>query len=439
MSHMRISKEKVEMVKEVLKSIHRGESVEELKKKFRSVLAKVSPFEIPLIEQELVKEGVKIADILKLCDLHVEMFREFLKSRELKGVPKGHPIDLLMKENEFILKQAELLGIYTRALLSSKNMEETRKYLETIRKILDELKKVKMHYRKVQMLIFPYLERRGIIAVPRVLWGREDKVIVKIREAYELLNKAISGNKKHVEELANKVMEIGREISELVFRENKILYPATWALLSEGEWALINEIGKEIGYIVKVDTVWKPKAKPILPYEIESVITPEQVEKLPRELRFMALKTLTPDTYKIKKSEDLDLETGFLNVKELKAIFKTLPAEITYANADDRVKFFTQTKFHKGFTRTKTIIGRKIEFCHPPRLEGFVKMNVNMLKKEAFEHREFWTKVGDRIIRVIIASVKGENGEYLGTLEIVEDLTDVINNAEDIKKKILVL
>lgn len=136
MSHMKVSKEKIEMVKEILKSIHRGKVVEELKKKYRKVLAKVSPFEIPLIEQELVKDGVKIADILKLCDLHVEMFREFLKSRELKGVPKTHPIDLLMKENEFILKQAELLGINIKALLSSKNTGENRKHLETIKRIL---------------------------------------------------------------------------------------------------------------------------------------------------------------------------------------------------------------------------------------------------------------------------------------------------------------
>lgn len=427
---MKVSKEKIEMVKEILKSIHRGEAVEELKKKYRKVLAKVSPFEIPLIEQELVKDGVKIADILKLCDLHVEMFREFLKSRELKGVPKSHPIDLLMKENEFILKQAELLRISIKALLSSKNTKENRKHLETIKRILDELKKVKMHYRKIQMLIFPYLERRGITAVPRVLWGREDQVIVKIREAYELLNKAISGNREYVEALANKVMELSKEISELVFRENKILYPATWALLS---------VGKEIGYIVKVDAAWKPKTKPILPYEIEPIISPEQVKKLPREFKSMALTILTPDTYKIRKNEDLDLGTGFLNIKELKAIFKTLTIEITYANADDRIKFFTQTNLHKGFIRTKTIIGRKVEFCHPPRLEKFVKINVNMLKKGKFKHREFWTKAGNRIIRVIIASVKGESGEYLGTLEIVEDLTDVINNVENIKKKIMVL
>ncbi|MEM3998904.1 MAG: histidine kinase, partial [Ignisphaera sp.] len=55
------------------------------------------------------------------------------------------------------------------------------------------------------------------------------------------------------------------------------------------------------------------------------------------------------------------------------------------------------------------------------------------------EYREFWTRQGDRILRVLIVAVKNDRGEYLGTLEIVEDFTDVINNVEEIKKKIVVL
>lgn len=69
------AQDKVEVVKALLKELHRGASVEELKRKFRDVLASITPFEIPLIEQQLVREGIPISDILKLCDLHVELFR----------------------------------------------------------------------------------------------------------------------------------------------------------------------------------------------------------------------------------------------------------------------------------------------------------------------------------------------------------------------------
>lgn len=115
---------KVELIKNLLKEIHRGADPRELRERFRDILRTVSPLEIPLIEQELVREGVEIKEILNLCDLHVELFRETLQSRELSGVPKGHPIHLLVLENEWILKQSEALGIYAQAVLNSNDPEK---------------------------------------------------------------------------------------------------------------------------------------------------------------------------------------------------------------------------------------------------------------------------------------------------------------------------
>jgi len=278
---------KKEALKNLLKAIHGGIHPNELKAEFREILAKTSPIDIVMIEQELVKEGVPISDILKLCDLHVELFREFLASRELLNVPRGHPIDLLMKENEWILKQAEALGIYAQAIQSSRDPAEARQYINTVRLVLIELKKIRIHYRKIQMLIFPYLERRGIIAVPRVLWGREDNVITKIRSVLQELEKPIeTSSREWLSRLSSQLLELSREISELVFRENKILYPAVYALFSEGEWAAIAEIADEMGYIVDVGVrEWRPSAKPVYPYELQVSITQEQLEKLPGEFR----------------------------------------------------------------------------------------------------------------------------------------------------------
>lgn len=64
-----------------------------------------------LIEQQLVREGVPVQEILRLCDLHVALFRDHLAKRELKGVPEGHPLDLLLRENELLLKWSEQLTI----------------------------------------------------------------------------------------------------------------------------------------------------------------------------------------------------------------------------------------------------------------------------------------------------------------------------------------
>lgn len=433
-------REDVELVKNLLKELHRGASPERLREMFREVLQRVPPFKIPLIEQELVREGIPVKEILSLCDLHVELFREMLKSVELRDVPRGHPLDLLVRENEWILKQAEALGVYAQALISAESAEVAMQYIKAMAQILLELKRIRLHYRKVQMLIFPYLERAGIDAVPRVLWGREDQVLVKLRSLVVDVNKAVERPElSRLKELAKKAIELSREIGELVFRENKILYPATYALLPEGAWTVIAEISREIGYLVETpEGEWKPTAKPLYPYEWDPLISQEQLEKLPKEFKAVATR-LQPDTCRIKREGDIEFETGFLTPEEIEGIFRSLPLELTYADANDRVRFYTKSDLSEGFVRTKTILGRKIPYCHPPRLENYVMLNVDALKRGEFKYREFWTRLGDRVIRVIIAPVKGKRGEILGILEVVEDLTEVVERPEDIKKKIMVL
>jgi DUF438 domain-containing protein len=433
--------EKYKVLIDILKQLHQGVSTSELREKYRDVLQQISPFEIPIIEQHLVKEGIPVTEILKLCDLHVELFRDFIAAREVKDVPESHPLDLLMRENDWILKRAEVLGLYATSLQTT-SPETSTSILSSIRFILAELRKIRLHYRKIQMLIFPYLERRGIIAVPRVMWGREDQVVVKLRQLHSKVEDAVAGSGQvDYKVLAQELLTLSREISDLVFRENKILFPAIWALLSEGEWAAIAEIADEMGYIVEVgEKKWKPRAKPILPYELEaSSLTPDQLEKLPLEFKQVISRGLEPDTYKLVREGDLDLETGFLNLEELKGVFKALPVELTFAGLDRRVRFYSESEITGGFVRTKTILGRRLEYCHPPRLENYVKLNVDALMRGEFPYREFWTRVGDRVLRVIIAGVRDSQGKLVGVLEVVEDLTEVVNNPEEVKKKIVVL
>ncbi|MEM4483975.1 MAG: DUF438 domain-containing protein, partial [Candidatus Methanomethylicia archaeon] len=330
---------KKEVIKEILKELHRGVSIDVLKEKFSDVLKSISPMEIPLIEQELVKEGIPIQEILKLCDLHVALFRDFLVSRELSNIPKGHPLELLLKENEYLLKGAEALNIYAMALTKAVGDDERKSLYSSIRDVLNDLRKIRIHYRKIQMLIFPYLERRGITAVPRVLWGREDEVIVKMRSLFRLMDSM------DYQEISKRAIELANAISEIIFRENRILFPAVWSLFSEGEWAAFMNEANRIGWIVKSDVEYISREKPIMPYEIKGVITEEQLNKLPQEMKIMALSGgVRPDEYELIRNGDLDLDTGFLNINEIKNIFPSLPLELTFADVDDRVRFFVESR-----------------------------------------------------------------------------------------------
>lgn len=426
--------EKKEVIKAVLRELHSGVSLEVLKERFKEVLKDVSPMEIPLIEQELVREGVPIQEIIKLCDLHVALFRDFLISRELEDVPRGHPLNLLLMENEYLLKKAEVLNIYALSLSRATSEDEKKALINNIRDLINDLRKIRVHYRKIQMLIFPYLEKRGISAVSRVLWAREDEIIVKLRGMVKLLES------NDYAQIASKASEIANGISEIIFRENKILFPAVWVLLSEGEWAAISDEANKIGWLVNLDVKWTPRGKPTMPYEVKGVVSGEVLEKLPQEMKIMALAGgIKPDEYELIRSGDLNLETGFINLDELKSLIKSLPLEVTFADVNDRVRFFSEGKFHKGFARSKNILGRRVEYCHPPRLEAFIKKVLNELKSGAKDYEVFWTKMGDRIIRVMVVALRNDEGKYLGALEIVEDLTEIVENPEEVKKKILVI
>jgi DUF438 domain-containing protein len=426
--------EKKEVIKKILRELHSGVSLEVLKERFKEVLKGISPMEIPLIEQELVKEGVPIQEIIKLCDLHVALFRDFLVSRELEEVPRGHPLNLLLMENEYLLKKAEALNIYALSLSRATTEDEKKALTNHIRELINDLRKIRAHYRKIQMLIFPYMEKRGISAVPRVLWAREDEIIVKLRSIVKLLE-----SNDYVE-ISKKALEIANGVSEIIFRENKILFPAVWVLLSEGEWAAINDEANKIGWLVNVDAKWNPVEKPVMPYEVKGVVDEEKLEKLPQEMKIIALSGgVKPDEYELIRSGDLDLETGFVNLDELKSLFQSLPLELTFADANDRVRFFSESKIHKGFVRSKTILGRRVEYCHPPRLEAFIKKVLNELKIGSKNYEVFWTKMGDRIIRVMVVALRNDEGKYLGVLEIVEDLTEIVEKPEEVKKKVLVV
>lgn len=426
--------EKKEVIKAVLRELHSGVSLEVLKERFKEFLKDISPMEIPLIEQELVREGVPIQEIIKLCDLHVALFRDFLISRELEDVPEGHPLNLLLMENEYLLKKAEALNIYALSLSRATSEDEKKALINNIRDLINDLRKIRVHYRKIQMLIFPYLEKRGISAVPRVLWAREDEIIVKLRGMVKLLES------NDYMQIAKRASEIANGISEIIFRENKILFPAVWVLLSEGEWAAINDEANKIGWLVNLDVKWTPRGEPTMPYEVKGVVSGEVLEKLPQEMKIMALAGgIKPDEYELIRQGDLNLETGFINLDELKSLIKSLPLEVTFADINDRVRFFSEGKFHKGFARSKTILGRRVEYCHPPRLEAFIKKVLNELKSGAKNYEIFWTKMGDRIIRVMVVALRNDEGKYLGALEIVEDLTEIVENPEEVKKKILVI
>ena len=98
------------MLKEMIKQLHAGASPQEVKERFKQVLASISSLEISKIEQELVKEGMPREEIQRLCDVHLLVFQEQLEKQKPE-VPPENPITILMEEHKGMLKLLETVKI----------------------------------------------------------------------------------------------------------------------------------------------------------------------------------------------------------------------------------------------------------------------------------------------------------------------------------------
>ena len=419
---------KKEQLKRLLLRIHEGESVEKLKEEFRQVLSGISPLEIPLIEQELVKEGISAKDIAKMCDLHVELFREAVKGTdelEEKDLPDGHPLKTLYLENKEIMKDAEMLNLYARTLATTKDERMREEILGVLEEIVGNLRKVGFtHYNREEMLTFPYIERRGLTAIATVLWTKHDEIRFMIKRLAELLRKRNEMPwEEFVEKLKAKASEAAFALSDMVFRENNIYYPTLKALLSEGEWKAIRMQEEEIGFYKVKPPAWDPgeDVKPLHPWEIDPELSIEQLLGLPKEVQ-EALKgqPLEFDKTQLKRDGDIDLGTGYVNVEELKAIFEALPVDVTFIDKDDRVRFFSPGE--RIFDRTMSVLGRPVQLCHPPKSVHIVNKILKAFKEGRKKEATFWLRLGPKYVYIKYVPLFNEKGEYIGTLEMTMDI-----------------
>lgn len=88
------------------------------------------------------------------------------------------------------------------------------------------------------------------------------------------------------------------------------------------------------------------------------------------------------------------MPTGNLSIEQLIGVFSTLPVDLTFVDADDRVAFFSE--------------GRRRIFA---RSRGKGRQDV----------AEFWIQFTGRFVHIRYFAVRDGAGQYLGTLEVTQD------------------
>jgi DUF438 domain-containing protein len=63
--------------------------------------------------------------------------------------------------------------------------------------------------------------------------------------------------------------------------------------------------------------------------------------------------------------------------------------------------------------------------CHPPASVHIVEGIVNDFKSGKKTHEDFWIRMGEKYVYIRYFAVRDENGQYLGTLEVTQDIAPV--------------
>ena len=375
------------VIKEVIKQLHEGETVEEVKHQFEEAFSGVSASEISEAEGALIAEGLPITEVQRLCDVHAAVFKgtieEIHQPTDQKQIP-GHPANTLIRENRAIEKilEKEIKPYYHD--LKDKNIQE-------LIKGIDNLSKIGLHYQRKENLFFPFLEKYDITAPPKVMWGVDDEIREQIKEVKALLVE--SPDDTNI--IKDKINVLIDKVNEMIFKEENILLPMLLEKLTQDEWKSIANDGDEIEYLVDKVPVWNP-AK-------------EAKEEIKEE---------------VKEPGAITLPSGVLKIEELTCMLNTLPFDITFVDKNDVVKYFSQSS-ERIFPRTKAIIGRNVSNCHPPASVHIVEKIVEDFKSGKKNHEDFWIQAGDKYIFIRYFAVRNPVGEYMGVLEVTQDIKSI--------------
>lgn len=298
----------------------------------------------------------------------------------------GHPVHTFKRENREIDKHLrQKVQVHLEAFKNDDNKENTYNLLEDINLLLD----LDKHYSRKENLIFPYLEKYGIYGPTNNMWRIDDFIRDGIKEAKKLLSE-YDGDKQRV---IQEVQFIFNEISAMIYREEHILFPMALNNFTEDEWVKIAHESNEIGFcLTGPEAEWKPERKAIDGKDISEGF--------------------------------IKMETGILSLKQLELLLNHLPVDITFIDHDDVVRYFSHGK-ERIFARTKAVIGRTVQNCHPPRSVHVVEELLEDFKAGKKDSEDFWIKFRDKYIYIRYFAVRDEDGTYIGTLEFTQNISPI--------------
>lgn len=386
-----------QLLKDYLKRLRDGEDLASVRKDFVANFAEVDASEIMDAEQEMILEGTPIEEIQRLCDLHSALFHgctseerksgsiikslqpihQFENAVEDSAVAlisiKGHPLYTFTKENEALEQRI----FEAKECISSGG---------DLADALHGLREVSVHYAKKGDLLYPHLKVKYAIFGPSsVMWTIDDE----IRDELGALAKLTNIDEKWKMRLTAVITRM----EEMIYKEANILYPVCAANFKDEEWKQIYKDSKDYADCFGVvNEEWK---------EGEEMKIGEG---------------------QVKSGDEIVMPGGCMTVEQMTAMLDTIPMEITFVDADNINRYFNENEGPKVFKRPAMAIGRDVFSCHPPKIETMVRAIIDDFRNNKRDDVKVWMEKNGKTMLVTYYAVRNKRGEYLGTLELVQDM-----------------
>ena len=389
-----------DQIKSYLQRLNKGETLESVQTDFVRECKDVDPAEIMQAEQELLREGTSIGELQRLCDVHSALFHgstteekianaENMKDKRLSAAAaliqiSGHPLQTFTLENAAL----EKLTARAEQALETGTIEDS---------LLDELRQIAIHYAKKGDLLYPHLNvQYGISGPSAVMWTVDDE----IRDELNALAK--QKGQKETDAWKQRLKAVLTRMEEMIYKESNILFPNCALNFSEEEWYHIYRDAKDYAECFGIrGDIWEAA-------ETHLSDNAAAANSMSAEHAFAGGETR------------IHLPGGSLTLSQLAAMLNTIPLEISFVDIDNVNRYFNEGP--KVFKRPGMALGREVFTCHPPKIEQKVRRIIEEFRAGTLDQVPVWMDKGERTFLVTYYAVRDKNEQYLGTLELVQDM-----------------
>lgn len=382
-------------IQEYLKRLGTDEDFEKVRADFAKEFEEVDAADIMQAEQQLLQNGTQLEEVQRLCDVHAALFHGKTKEEQIANAEKqsvaalkekrqrsveayagipGHPIRTFVLEN----KELEKVIAQCRAAIGTGKIED---------ELFERLREVSVHYAKKGDLLYPHLNVKYKISGPSaVMWTVDDE----IRDELASLAKQRTNDSVWTERLQAVLVRM----EEMIYKEQNILFPNCALNFTEEEWMQIYRDSKDYVECLGVENeVW------------------DQAEQYLNHM---------PEDQKRVTKDEIVLKGGHMTLEQLEAMLNTIPLELTFVDADNVNRYFNEGP--KVFKRPGMAIDREVFSCHPPKIEQMVRKIIEDFRNGTRDQVPVWMNKNGRAMLVTYMAVRDRNQQYIGTVEVVQDM-----------------